>query len=108
MSNGGRNGTRLFGIPCGLGLGSASLVQHRYITLRVAVVHPKKRAAAILAQVDWEMAQIKECDHHWEDGMEVSRLHTATPVSTHCHVECISVLLELNNISATKLRLIRA
>ncbi|KAI0280469.1 hypothetical protein BGY98DRAFT_1095464 [Russula aff. rugulosa BPL654] len=34
------------------------------------VVRPKERAAAILAQVDREMARIKERDHHWEDGME--------------------------------------
>jgi hypothetical protein len=38
------------------------------------VVRPKERAAAILAQVDREMARIKERDHHWEDGIEVSRL----------------------------------
>ena len=25
----------------------------------------------ILAQVDHEMARIKECNHHWEDGIEV-------------------------------------
>ncbi len=36
-----------------------------------AVVRPKERAAAILAQVDREMAQIKERDRHWEDGIEV-------------------------------------
>lgn len=41
------------------------------------VVRPKERAAAILAQVDREMARIKERDHHWEDGMEVSCLPTA-------------------------------
>ena len=35
------------------------------------VVRPKERTAAILAQVDREMARIKERDHHWEDGMEV-------------------------------------
>ncbi|KAF8495934.1 enhancer of polycomb-like-domain-containing protein [Russula emetica] len=34
------------------------------------VVRPKERAAVILAQVDREMARIKERDHHWEDGME--------------------------------------
>ena len=39
-----------------------------------AVVRPKERAAAILAQVDREMARIKDRDHHWEDGIEVSRL----------------------------------
>lgn len=47
-----------------------------------AVVRPKERAAAILAQVDREMARIKERDHHWEDGMEVSCLRTATLYST--------------------------
>ncbi|KAH9025701.1 hypothetical protein EDB83DRAFT_2656378 [Lactarius deliciosus] len=35
-----------------------------------AVVRPKERAAAILAQVDREMARIKDRDHHWEDGIE--------------------------------------
>lgn len=55
-----------------------------------AVVRPKERAAAILAQVDREMARIKERDHHWEDGMEVSRLYAATPVSTHRQVERVS------------------
>ena len=39
-----------------------------------AVVHPKEHAAAILAQVDREMARIKERDHHWEDGIEVHLL----------------------------------
>ena len=39
-----------------------------------SVVRPKERAAAILAQVDREMVRIKERDHHWEDGIEVSRL----------------------------------
>jgi len=34
------------------------------------VVRPKERAAAILAQVDREMARLKERDHHWEDGIE--------------------------------------
>jgi enhancer of polycomb-like protein len=43
------------------------------------VVRPKERAAAILAQVDREMARIKERDHHWEDGMEVSCLPSAIP-----------------------------
>jgi hypothetical protein len=42
------------------------------------VVRPKERAAAILAQVDREMDWIKECDHHREDGIEVSRLRTST------------------------------
>ena len=37
-----------------------------------AVVRPKERAAAILAQIDSEMARIRERDHHWEDGAEVS------------------------------------
>jgi hypothetical protein len=54
------------------------------------VVRPKERAAAILAQVDREMARIKERDHHWEDGMEVSCLHFITRVSTDRQVECIS------------------
>ena len=36
-----------------------------------AVVRPKERAATIIAQVDREMARIKERDHHWEDGIEV-------------------------------------
>jgi hypothetical protein len=36
-----------------------------------AVVRPKERAAAILAQVDSEMVRIKESNHHWEDGIEV-------------------------------------
>ena len=49
------------------------------ISLHDTVVRPKERAAAILAQVDREMARIKERDHHWEDGMEVSRLPTVTP-----------------------------
>jgi hypothetical protein len=39
-----------------------------------AVVRPKERTAAILAQVDREMTRIKDRDHHWEDGIEVSRL----------------------------------
>jgi hypothetical protein len=51
-------------------------------------VHPKKHATAILAQINREMAGINECDHHWEGRMEVSRLYTATPVSTHLQVEC--------------------
>jgi len=42
------------------------------------IVRPKERAAAILAQVDREMARIKERDHHWEDGIEVSHLRTST------------------------------
>ena len=54
------------------------------------IVRPNEHAAAILAQVDWEMAWIKERDHHWEDGMEVSRLPTATPGSTHRKLKCIS------------------
>lgn len=54
------------------------------------VVRPKERAAAILAQVDREMARIKERDHHWEDGMEVSCLLTATLGSTHRQLERIS------------------
>lgn len=44
-----------------------------------AVVRPKERAAAILAQVDREMVRIKERDHHWEDGMEVSCLPSSHP-----------------------------
>ena len=36
-----------------------------------AVICPKERAATIIAQVDHEMARIKERDHHWEDGIEV-------------------------------------
>ena len=36
-----------------------------------AVVCPKERAAMIIAQADHVMARIKECDHHWEDGIEV-------------------------------------
>ena len=55
-----------------------------------AVVRPKERAAAILAQVDREMARIKERDHHWEDGMEVSCLPTIILGSTHRQLECIS------------------
>jgi hypothetical protein len=43
------------------------------------VVRPKERAVAILEQVDREMARIKEREHHWEDGMEVNCLPTATP-----------------------------
>ncbi|KAH9172971.1 hypothetical protein EDB89DRAFT_2162504 [Lactarius sanguifluus] len=35
-----------------------------------AVVRPKERATAILAQVDREMARIKDRDHHWEDRIE--------------------------------------
>jgi hypothetical protein len=54
------------------------------------VVRPKERAATILAQVDREMARIKERDHHWEDGIEVSRLRATTIVSTHIPVECVS------------------
>ena len=54
------------------------------------VVRPKERAAAILAQVEREMARIKERDHHWEDGMEVSCLPSATPGSTHRQLERIS------------------
>jgi len=59
-----------------------------------AVVRPKERAAAILAQVDREMARIKERDHHWEDGIdsEVCCLHAITLFSLifHLLVECIS------------------
>jgi hypothetical protein len=51
------------------------------------VVRRKKHAAVILAEVDREMGRIKERDHHWEDGMEVTCLRTATLVSTHCQVE---------------------
>ena len=54
-----------------------------------AVVRPKEHAVAILAQVDREMAWIRECDHHWEEGMEVSCFHIAFPISTHCQLECI-------------------
>ena len=40
------------------------------------IVRLKERPAAILAQVNWEMARVKDRDHHWEDGtrdgMEVS------------------------------------
>ena len=60
------------------------------ISLHDTVVRPKERAAAILAQVDREMARIKERDHHWEDGMEVSCLPTATPGPTHRELESIS------------------
>jgi enhancer of polycomb-like protein len=59
-------------------------------SLHDAVVRPKERAAAILAQVDREIARIKERDHHWEDGMEVSCLSTATFGSTHRQLERIS------------------
>ena len=54
------------------------------------VVRPKERDAVILAQFDREMARIKECDHRWEDGMEVSCLHSITSISTDRQVECIS------------------
>jgi enhancer of polycomb-like protein len=54
------------------------------------VVRPKERAAAILAQVDREMARIKERDHHWEDGMEVSCLPTIILGSAHHQLERIS------------------
>jgi enhancer of polycomb-like protein len=37
-----------------------------------AVVRPKERNAAIVAQIDREIARIKDRDHHWEDGAEVS------------------------------------
>lgn len=52
------------------------------------IIHPKECAAAILAQVDWEMAQIKERDRHWEDGIEVCCLHTIMCFS-HILAECI-------------------
>jgi enhancer of polycomb-like protein len=55
-----------------------------------AIVRPRERAAAILAQVDREMARIKERDHHWEDGMEVSCPHTTSLGFTHRQLECIS------------------
>src|SRR6266852_3693810 len=55
-----------------------------------AVVRPKERAAAILAQVDREMARIKERDHNWEDGMEVSCLTSTTLGSTHRQLARIS------------------
>jgi hypothetical protein len=55
-----------------------------------AVVCPK---AAILAQVDREIARIRERDHHQEDGMEVSCFYIAFPISTHRRVECISTLV---------------
>jgi len=54
------------------------------------VVRPKERAAAILAQVDREMTRIKERDHHWEDGMEVSCLPAAILDFTHLQLERIS------------------
>jgi hypothetical protein len=45
-----------------------------------------ERATVILAQVNREtqMARVtgKEHEHHWEDGMEVSRLHSITHVYT--------------------------
>ena len=43
----------------------SSLVHHD------TVIHPKERAATIIAQVNREMAWIKERDHHWEDGIKV-------------------------------------
>ena len=57
-----------------------------------AVARPKEHAATIPAQVDREMARIRECDHHWEDGMEVSCFYIAFPISTHRRVESISTL----------------
>ena len=54
------------------------------------VVRPKERAAAIFGQVDREMARIKERDHHWEDGMEVSCLPVVALGSTHRQLERIS------------------
>lgn len=47
------------------------------------VVRPEEHAAAILAQVHREMARIKERDHHWEDGTEVSCLAYCNLGSTH-------------------------
>jgi hypothetical protein len=68
-----------------------------------AVVRPKERAAAILAQVDREMARIKERDHHWEDGMEVSCFCSATlffnSPSSRMHIN-LSLFLNLNDISS--------
>jgi hypothetical protein len=52
-------------------------------------VRPKECTAAILAQVDREMARISECDHHWEDGMEVSCFYISLSISTHRRVERI-------------------
>ena len=54
------------------------------------VVRPKERAAAILAQVDREMVRLKERDHHWEDGIEVSRFASYHLLSAHLLVECVS------------------
>ena len=48
-----------------------------------AVVQPKECAAAILVQVDREMARIRERDHHWEDGVEVSCFYISLPIFTH-------------------------
>ena len=39
----------------------------------------KERAASIIAQVDCEMARIKEHDHHWKDGIEVRLSFTTSP-----------------------------
>ena len=57
---------------------------------RIEPPAPIERAAAILAQVDWEIALIKERDHHWEDGMEVSCLPAAILDFTHLQLERIS------------------
>jgi hypothetical protein len=55
-----------------------------------AVVRPKDRAATIIAQVDREMARIKDRDHHWEDGIEVCPLTCNVLLILTSSVECLS------------------
>ena len=64
-----------------------------------AVVRPKECAAAILAQVNREMAQIRECDHHWEDRIEVSCFHIALLTTIRMHIN-LSLFLKPNDISS--------
>jgi enhancer of polycomb-like protein len=55
-----------------------------------AVVRPKECAATIIAQVDCEMARIKDRDHHWEDGIEVCPLTCNVLLILTSSVECLS------------------
>ena len=41
-------------------------------SIPVETIRPKERAARIQSLIEKEMARIKERDHHWEDGIEVS------------------------------------
>ena len=70
----------LTGISVALGASSSSRTTRATLYLQnctTTLVRPKECVEAILAQVDQEIVGIKECDHHWEDGIEVQRLCTS-------------------------------